>query len=43
VERFFAGTHLVEPGLVPVEDWRPDPGTTVPNRSAVWGAVGRKR
>jgi hypothetical protein len=40
---FFAGTHLVEPGLVPVEEWRPEPGTDVTSKSAVWGAVGRKR
>jgi hypothetical protein len=26
VARFFAGTELVDPGLVRVEDWRPDPG-----------------
>ena len=26
VARFFAGTDLVEPGLVPVEEWRPEPG-----------------
>jgi hypothetical protein len=25
VLRFFAGTDLVEPGLVRVEEWRPDP------------------
>jgi hypothetical protein len=43
VARFFAGTDLVEPGLVPVEEWRPEPGTEATGRSAVWGAVGRKR
>jgi hypothetical protein len=43
VELFFAGTDLVEPGLVPVEDWRPGPGTHVTGKSAVWGGVGRKR
>ena len=25
VARFFEGTDLVEPGLVRVEEWRPDP------------------
>jgi hypothetical protein len=43
VARFFAGTDLVEPGLVPVEEWRPEPGTGAEGKSAVWGAVGRKR
>jgi trans-aconitate methyltransferase len=44
VARFFAGTDLMEPGLVPVEEWRPEPGGTgEAGRSRVWGAVGRKR
>jgi hypothetical protein len=43
LERFFAGTDLVEPGLVPVEEWCPDPGTGDARRSSLWGAVGRKR
>ena len=42
VERFLEGTDLVEPGLVPIEEWRPDPGAAE-GRSAGWGAVGRKR
>jgi hypothetical protein len=42
VARFFTGTDLVEPGLVPVGQWRPDPETT-DDKSAAWGAVGRKR
>ena len=42
VARFFAGTDLVEPGLVPVEEWRPDPGNPS-GHSPGWGAVGRKR
>jgi trans-aconitate methyltransferase len=43
VERFFAGTELVAPGLVPVEEWRPDPAMANAGTSAVYGAVGRKR
>jgi hypothetical protein len=43
VTRFFAGMDLVEPGLVPVEKWRPEPGTVDAGKSAVWGGVGRKR
>jgi hypothetical protein len=43
VARFFAGTELVAPGLVPVEEWRPDPAMANAGTSAVYGAVGRKR
>ena len=43
VRRFFAGTDLVEPGVVRVEDWRPEPGTVNEGRSIGWCAVGRKR
>ena len=41
--RFFEGMDLVEPGLVRVEEWRPDPGTGDTGRSALWCALGRKR
>jgi predicted O-methyltransferase YrrM len=41
VARFFAGTDLVAPGLVRVEEWRPGPGGSAP--TAAWCAVGRKR
>jgi S-adenosyl methyltransferase len=43
VARFFAGTELVQPGLVRVEEWRPDPGPAGPGKSHLWGAVGCKR
>jgi len=45
VARFFAGTDLVEPGIVRVEEWRPEPGGTgeAGQSSHVWGGVGRKR
>jgi S-adenosyl methyltransferase len=43
VERFFSGMDLVEPGLVAVEEWRPDPGARAAGKSSLWGAVGRKR
>jgi SAM-dependent methyltransferase len=42
VARFFEGTDLVEPGIVPVEGWRPEPGDEA-GRSSLWCAVGRKR
>jgi hypothetical protein len=40
----FDGLDLVEPGIVPVSQWRPDPGETVPDAGevGVWGAVARK-
>ena len=43
VKRFFDGTDLVEPGLVPVEEWRQDPGARGEGKSVYWCAVGRKR
>jgi S-adenosyl methyltransferase len=43
VARFFEGTDLVEPGLVRVEEWRPEPGADETHESALWAAVGRKR
>ena len=43
VAQFFAGTDLVAPGLVRVEEWRPEPGTGDTGRSSLWCAVGCKR
>ena len=43
VARFFDVLELVEPGLVPVEDWRPDSKTKAKSPSGIWGGVGRKR
>jgi hypothetical protein len=43
VARFFANTDLVEPGLVRVEEWRPEPAAGATDRSPLWCAVGRKR
>jgi hypothetical protein len=40
--RFFAGMELVEPGLVRIEEWRPDPGSVSDYKSTAWAAVGRK-
>jgi hypothetical protein len=42
VARFFNGTDLVEPGLVRVEEWRPDPAAGHTVSSTMWCAVGRK-
>lgn len=46
VARFFEGLELVAPGIVPVEDWRPD-GAKAPRPPGVgeppfYGALGRK-
>jgi hypothetical protein len=43
VARFFDGMDLVEPGLVRVEEWRPDLRADEAGRSALWCALGRKR
>jgi hypothetical protein len=43
VARFFTGLELVEPGLVQVHQWRPDPGDVGPEGTvSAHGAVGRK-
>jgi S-adenosyl methyltransferase len=42
VAQFFEGTDIVEPGIVPIEEWRPEPGD-IAGRSSLWCAVGRKR
>jgi len=42
-EGFFTGLELVEPGVVPVLAWRPDPGSQADPLSAYYYAgVGRK-
>jgi len=43
VARFFAGMDLVDPGLVRLEEWRPDPAVAEAGTSTLWCAVGRKR
>jgi hypothetical protein len=42
VARFFDGLDLIEPGLVPVQEWRPGPADAASARSAMWGGVARK-
>jgi hypothetical protein len=44
VTRFFDGLELVEPGIVPMNYWRPGPGGPDPAGAIPgYGAVGRKR
>ena len=42
VAAFFARLDLVEPGIVPIERWRPEGDTPEPIRVAFHAAVGRK-
>jgi len=45
VARFFVGTDLQDPGVVPVLTWRPDPQDTPaldPRDAYYWAGVGRK-
>jgi hypothetical protein len=42
VLRFFAGLELVEPGLVPVPQWRPASDLEAASPTVMWGGVGRK-
>jgi len=48
IERFFGGLDLLEPGLVWVHEWRPDPADTPPDHianpqeSGEWAGIGYK-
>ncbi|GLZ07760.1 hypothetical protein Acsp03_52260 [Actinomadura sp. NBRC 104412] len=43
IARFFKGLDILEPGLVPVSQWRPDPNPFgEPEAVDAYGAVGRK-
>jgi SAM-dependent methyltransferase len=42
VSSFFSGLDLVEPGVVPVPEWRPDSEAAAAAKAHVWGAVGHK-
>ena len=39
---FFKGTELIDPGLVPVEQWCPEPAVGDTGNSSLWSAVARK-
>jgi S-adenosyl methyltransferase len=43
VGRFFDGLDVVEPGVVRVQEWRPDTESEAGSTSNMWGGVGRKR
>jgi SAM-dependent methyltransferase len=42
VARFFEGLDMVEPGLVRVQEWRPDTEIEAKSPAALWGGMGRK-
>jgi hypothetical protein len=42
VTRFFDGLDLIEPGVVPVQQWRPDSDAEAAARAGMWGGVGKK-
>lgn len=42
VKDFFTGLTLVDPGVVPIPEWRPDPSPFPPARVNTLGGVGRK-
>jgi S-adenosyl methyltransferase len=42
VASFFDGLHLVEPGVVPVQQWRPDSDSAAQAKSTMWGGVARR-
>jgi hypothetical protein len=43
VTGFFAGLELVEPGVVPIQQWRPDTEEEAAAVAAMWGGVAVKR
>jgi hypothetical protein len=42
VTSFFTGLEMVEPGLVPITQWRPNSETEAKSPTALWGGVARK-
>jgi hypothetical protein len=43
IARFFDGLELVEPGVVTISHWRPEPGSNgLPAHQDSYGGVGRK-
>src|SRR5690348_5232347 len=42
ITRFFDGLHLLEPGLVQPQPWRPDPGSLTPPQVTAWCGVAQK-
>jgi hypothetical protein len=43
VTRFFDGLELLEPGVVPIQKWRPDTEEEANARAGMWAGAARKR
>jgi hypothetical protein len=42
VTQFFDGLELLPPGVVPIQEWRPETAEEGAARAAMWGGVARK-
>jgi hypothetical protein len=42
VTQFFDGLELVDPGVVPIQQWRPDSDEEAAARAGMWGGVAKK-
>jgi hypothetical protein len=42
-ERFFAGFDILAPGIVPPDQWRPEPDGDAPDRFWLWAGVGVRK
>jgi hypothetical protein len=42
VAGFFDGLELIGPGVVPIQQWRPDSDDEASSRAGMWGGVGKK-
>jgi hypothetical protein len=42
VTQFFDGLEILDPGVVPIQEWRPASEEEAAARAGMWGAVGRK-
>lgn len=42
VTKFFDGLDLIESGVVPIPQWRPDGEADAAARAGMWGGVGKK-
>ena len=43
VVRYFDGLELVAPGVLPIQQWRPDPGAEPLDEVNTYGGIGRKK